>query len=132
MTRITLLICLLVLISCRNEKVRQDFSVPEANDINEIIKTIISTDSLSNRLNSPLSADLTKIAIVLKDTDTIPPPMGTSKLPIKWFVKGYGNKYFSQRDSSYLFFQNNVIPTFRLDSSFSKLIKLTTNDQVKG
>jgi len=130
MARNVFLICLLLIMSCENEKPRQAFPTPNVNDINEIVKIIISTDSLSRRLNSSLSADLTKITIVAKDTLLVHSPTGKARLAIGFF-KDFGSRYFSKEDSSYFIFQNNVIPTFRLDSSFTKLIKLTTNRQLE-
>jgi len=130
MTRNFILISLLLSMSCNSEKPKQAFLAPDANDINEIVKTIISTDSLSVRANSPLSADLTKITIVSKNTDTVPPPIGTSNLPVTSLLDAYSNKYFSKKDSAYLFFQNKIIHSFRLEGTFSKLINLTDNNQV--
>src|SRR6185312_102546 len=124
MGRNAVLICLMLLISCRYEKPKQAFLKPDINDINEIVKTVISTDSLNGGPKSPLTADLVKITIIPKpDTAIRPPSIGTATLSIKWL---FNTGYFSKKDSSYLFFQNKAISSFRLDESFSKIIKLTT------
>jgi hypothetical protein len=130
MARNVFLISLLLFMSCKNEKPKQAFRAPDINDINEIVKTIIATDSLSFRANSPLSANLTKITIVPKNTDTIPPSIGTGNLPVTSLLDAYSNKYFSKNDSAYIFFQNKMLRSFRLDSTFSKLINLTDSNHV--
>ncbi len=130
MVRNTFWICLLLFVSCKNKEAKQNFVIPDTSDINEIVTTIITADSLSNRPNSPLSVDLEKITIVGKNVDTIPPLMGTNNLPLTALLDENSNKYFSNKDSSYFFFQNKIMLSFRLNSSFSKLIELTDDKQV--
>lgn len=131
MIRKALFIYFLVIFACKSEKPKETYLAPDKNDINEIIRTIIYKDSL-NKTKIPLSVDLTKIIVSLKDA-TIPSPIGFATMNVKWLLgKGRDNQYFfSKRDSSYLFFQNGAIKSFKIDCPFFKIIKLTSNAQIQ-
>ena len=131
MTKKILFIYLLVLFACKSEKPKEKYSAPGKNDVNEIIRTIINEDSL-NKKKYPLSADLIKITVSLKDA-TIPTRKRFDTMNVKRLLgRGHDGQYFfSKRDSAYFFFQNGAIKSLKLDSPFLKIMTLMSNAQIQ-
>lgn len=132
MNKNILFITLLLLVACANEHAKKALPSPGKTDIEEIVKVIVLQDSLNNT-GIPLSQDLTKINLELKDCDTIS-PIGHESLNINRLLRDQldNHYFFAKRDSSDLVSQNKIIKSFKLDSLFLKIIKLTNNKQVQG
>jgi len=125
-----LFIYLLLLLACKNEKPKEAYSVPNKNDVNQIIRTIIREDSL-NKKKISLSAELRKITVSLKGPT--PSRRGFDTMNVKRLLgRGHDGQYFfSKRDSSYFLFQNRAIKSLKLDSPFLKIMTLMSNAQIQ-
>lgn len=125
MNRYFLFIGGIILFGC-NFKAKQNFPIPSKNDINEIIATIITQDSLLN-YNKPLSIDLQKIKV------------NTTELPKGAFIfnivnidaralietKSDKTEFFKKSDTTYFVFQNDTISTFKIKIELVSHFKLT-------
>jgi hypothetical protein len=130
MIRVVLFVYLLLLFACKSEKQKEEYSAPGKNDINEVIRTIIREDSL-NKKKIPLSADLRKITVSLKEVT--PSRRGFDTMSVKRLLgRGHDEQYFfSKRDSSYFLFQNGAIKSLKLDSPFLKIMTLMSSAQIQ-
>lgn len=126
------IIAISLLISCNHSKIEYNFFIPDKNDINEIIKTIVRHDSAFIK-SELVSADLRKLKTVAHHQKSgelyVPPPPDYYKIEIGdllRFKTGHQQNCFSKQDSLYILFQNDTLKTFRIDSSSFRHIRLTT------
>jgi len=136
MNRILLLLGIITLLGCSPKpKPKQNFPVPSRADIEEVIETVLAQDSLFYFKNKkPLSIDLQKMKVYKADSTSLPPP------PFLYFSpmlignllnqKYLGEKLFTRRDSDYLFFQNDTLRKFKIDTSQLSDFKVTTNNVI--
>src|SRR5208282_2883282 len=123
----TLLLLLIIFFSCKEKKPKQVFTLPNNNDINEIVEAIIYQDSLPvfksirqtdtiisanghdfilSPINFPLAVDLRKITVFIPDTnskDNMPPPPSFNGVYINQLfdLEVNDNKVFNAKDSLY-------------------------------
>jgi hypothetical protein len=123
-----LFIYLFLLIACKSEKLKEKIPVPNKIEINEIVKAIVSQDSLYAQ-DILLSQDLRKIKISTRPHTIIQSPIDINSINIKelMVVKSNNQHFFSKSDSSYILSQNDTMRTFQIDKILSKRIKLTTS-----
>jgi len=113
MRRFLTFLSVMLALGCQAPK--SDYPIPNKTDINEIIKAVIAKDSLFNH-TIPLYPKLSKLKIVATD-NYLPPPLGS--LDIKALIDSVFFR-FNIKDAPYLFFQNNNLKKFTLDTSLFK------------
>jgi hypothetical protein len=129
-----LFIIILTFSSCKNEQTKPVFSLPNSNDINEIVETIITFGNLpvtrkdSTEYSFPISSELQKLDIFFpeKEKETPPPPPVFNEISIYDLLhSNLLNKNFAERDSAYFLFQNQEMKSFILDEKITKKLIVT-------
>jgi hypothetical protein len=150
MAKLISTILLFSFLACRDNNSRQTFIPPNSKDVNEIINAVINQDSLRFRKKAtgagtqennneqediihsntiPLSVDLRKIRVIAPDAITgVPPPVDLSSVSIfELFNIAVNNqRFFNKIDSSYLFFQNDAIKKYLIDTAIAKKLAMTS------
>lgn len=132
----------LIIVSCYDQTKPDDFLLPNNNEINEIVQTIIEHDSLPILLNNPdsvpLLVQLRKIIVVKRKAqiiDGVEMPFAPNRNLIDMenlIGKKFGdNRAFSELDSSYILFQNDALKEFKLDESISEKF-VTANFEIEN
>ena len=152
-------VILFFLFSCRGEDHGQTFLLPDNTDINNIVWTIITEDSLPVlkkrdtlaydagsqvafiAIPIPFSVELRKIKVVIpeKRTPDIPPPHPpppgvTETVSISELLnKTLDEKtFFNSSDSLYILFQNDTLRQFHIaENIVDKLIPTTLSEQIE-
>jgi len=139
---LALLLCS-ILFSCHEPK--KDYPIPSNKDINDVVRAVISqqtiverTDSagrtidkrtgriLSNSLdNLSLSVDLRKVKVVPADQESI------YGVTINFLVDPKMSSHFNQIDYHYLFFQNDTLSHFKIDTAAIPNTVFTNADKLK-
>lgn len=151
MIKLINIILIVLLFSCVQVKPKKVFSLPNFNDINDIIETIVLKDSLPVLLdnsesdtvhtkglpdyiihhgNKPLSVDLSKMKVIVPEIS----PKGLTRVYLENMVdisellnaKVKGENFFSEDDSLYFLFQNDTLKQFRINEKFANKLTQTT------
>ncbi len=143
MIKYILVLCTVLLFSCKNHKQEPAFSAPANKDINDIISTIIDKDSIFLKgLKSrtiilddgtkysytpdPVCIDLVKSRIVIHPDSIVTMPYPAITIRNLLFMKVNEKAFFQKSDSSYFLFQNEVIKHFIIDKKTASEIVVTT------
>jgi hypothetical protein len=127
-TFLALLLCS-IFFSCHHPK--KDYPIPSSQDINDVVRAVISQQTIverndsagrvidkrtgrirSNSLgNLSLSVDLIKVKVVSADLES------NYKVPINFLIDPKMSDHFDQVDYNYLFFQNDTLSRFKIDTA---------------
>ena len=129
-----LLLIFVLLSACGQKKQVQEYKLPQINDINEVVTEVIRQDNLSSE-GLDLNCSLSKLKVVFKKSSNngLRPRHDPRIFTLPYYLpeKYSTNSIFLKIDSLYLLRQNDIFRKFSLDQSFTKLIHLTNESQIK-
>ena len=126
------------LLSCKNSKEKTEFDTSKVKNINEIVETIITQDSLevlkTGKDSRMLCDELTKLSIYIpekvnKGLVRIPPSSSFSNVSIEDLLFYRKSGFFSTKDSLYLVEQNSNPQKFKIDQILLDKINQTTKEK---
>lgn len=136
------LIVIFKFVSCQNKKAEDEFALSKTKDINEIIETIIYSDSLpvlkSSSDSISLCTELNKIEIKIAK---YPKPGELVNIESDWENKVYiqnllfvdidKKRFFTKKDSLFLLSQNNILKRFEINKNLYSKLKTITFERIK-
>lgn len=123
------LFCFLIIsvFSCRNNGVKQRYPTPSSNDIDKVIEAVIFKDSIpvlkKQKFKYPIVIELRKLLIKKNTLDNQSPSINNTAFNLPQWVK---SRYFTAKDSSYLFFQNGINKQYTINSSLQNRLETTS------